>query len=549
MDVAAHVPAAQDHLTLVPCKGRQVRDGHHRITGASVQGGRADREAARGLERDGVLQVGGVHSEGRGGTRARYGEAVRGGRQRSHGGGICARGVEAEVGNVGAIVLEADGLRHVARDAGELRVVHLHAADARTPRVTLEVEDHADLLRGGARLEVAGVRLVAVARHGDDLLVVVVLEVVNADGAQLRAVRLDPALGQGRETVHLVGGDVHDLGDLGGGPAGVPHVAVDGEHVVVLVDLVAALLGDDLLGGVVLVIGVDRPTLDARDDTAARAVVPLALEVPVLQQVLHHVPVLHGPLGLQREVRRAERVDGDPVTVHEDAGVRGDRVTVGVVQSVRVVESAPVRGVAQLAAVPLVGAVVEPNRAGGDVPLEARPVLRHRVRVEVLPFAVRPDAELHGVAVIPGREPVELHLPIRPAGVNRRGGKVLGRKRRAFADQANIVAHITTTKNQVAFMVTQIRCICNGDFHLLGPCRDGFRVNLKTGSRLQRYVLYQIVSGNNQAFARSRTIEPQLRNRGSILATQICRRHFDGQKFAIADVGGKSRSPHAVQPK
>ena len=160
-----------------------------------------------------------------------------------------------------------------AGHASQLHVVYLERANARSPGGTLQQERNAHLLGRGLRREVGRVSLVRVARNGKVHAVAVVLEVLDADRAQLLAVRADAALRKARERVYLVGRNVDDLRDLGCRPAAFPHVAVNLQHVVVLVDLVRALLGADALRRVPLVVGINVPALDAVRDAGARVVV------------------------------------------------------------------------------------------------------------------------------------------------------------------------------------------------------------------------------------------------------------------------------------
>ena len=98
----------------------------------------------------------------------------------------------------------------------------------------------------------------------------------------------------------------------------------------------------------------------------------LALEVAVLQQVLHDLAVLLAPLGLEGEVRHAEGVDGQPVAIDEDAAVRCDGVAVGVEEAVGVIEGASVGGVGEafLGDEDVLG-VEESEGGGADVALES----------------------------------------------------------------------------------------------------------------------------------------------------------------------------------
>ena len=111
---------------------------------------------------------------------------------------------------------------------------------------------------------------------------------------------------------------------------------------VVLVNLIRALLPLDILVGVVLVVGIDVPSLDELGDVLRLGEVVLSLEVAVLQEVLPDGPVLLAPLGLKSEVSHAEGVDGESVTIDEDAPVGCDGVAVGVEESVGVIEGAAV---------------------------------------------------------------------------------------------------------------------------------------------------------------------------------------------------------------
>ena len=169
---------------------------------------------------------------------------------------------------------------------------------------------------------------------------------MDANGGQLLAVLPDAALGECGEGIGLVGCDVYNLRDLSVGPAAFPVVSVGGEHVVVLVDLVGTFLSRDALRRVVLVDGIDVPSLDLHGRSGIAAVVALSLEVSVLDEVGLHRAILLAPFGLQREVGHSEGVDGHAVAIDEHAAVRRDGVAIGVEQSVGVVEGSSVGGIA-----------------------------------------------------------------------------------------------------------------------------------------------------------------------------------------------------------
>ena len=149
---------------------------------------------------------------------------------------------------------------------------------------------------------------------------------------------------------------------------------------VVLVHLVVTLLGNDVLGGVVLVVRVYVPTLDAGHDVAAIAEVPLALEVAVLQKVLLDIAVPDTPLGLQGKVGKAEGVDGNAVTVYEHALVGSNGIAVRVVKPVGIVERASVARIADAFLTDEgVGTVIHTQRAAADIALEADTVSRQGI--------------------------------------------------------------------------------------------------------------------------------------------------------------------------
>ena len=131
---------------------------------------------------------------------------------------------------------------------------------------------------------------------------------------------------------------------------------------VVLVHIVAALLGHNLLGGVVLVVRVHVPALYAGDDVAALREVPLALEAWVLYQVRRHVAVLNRPLGLHGEVGYTEGVNCQAVAIYEYPLVGCNGIAVGMIQPVGVVECAAIGRVAYALVADIgVGAIVHAN--------------------------------------------------------------------------------------------------------------------------------------------------------------------------------------------
>ena len=235
---------------------------------------------------------------------------------------------------------------------------------------------------------------------------------------------------------------------------------------VVLVNGVVTLLGKDLLGGIVLVIGIDVPTLDAGHDIMPGTEVPLALEVAVLQEVLLDITVRNAPLRLEGKVGKTESIDGKTVTVDKDAGVGSHGIAIGVVEAVSVVERSAVARVAEtLIADERVGTIVEAEGRVADVALETNTVGCEAVGTDHGTGSVGTGLDLDGVARL-GRKGggVEAHPLTAAAAVDRRGGDVLDRKGSAVANQLHIAADITAAKDDAALMYT-----------LGGQMGDGYR--------------------------------------------------------------------------
>ena len=290
------------------------------------------------------------------------------------------------------------------------------------------------------------------------------LEILDAEGALERAVLLDAAAGQRREGVDLVRRHVDYLGHLAGRPPVAPHVAAHREGVVVLVDVVAALARDNLLGRVVLVVGVDVPALDAGHDAAGRGVVPLALEARVPQEVLAGGAVLDAPGGLEGEVGEAEGVNGKAVAEDEHALVGRHGVAVGVVQAVGVVERAAVRGVADpLAGDEHAGAVLKAKARRDDVAHEPRADGAQGVRPQLLPVARDARADLDRVAVRAGGEAGRLEGAARAVRVGRGAGDVLHGEGGAGRLKCDISAHVAAAQDELAGVVAARRDIRHHD--------------------------------------------------------------------------------------
>ena len=169
---------------------------------------------------------------------------------------------------------------------------------------------------------------------------------------------------------------------------------------VVLVNIVAALLGNNLLCGVVLVVRIYVPTLYAGNDVAALGEVPLALEAWVLYQVLLHVTVLHRPIGLKGKVGNTEGIDCQAVTVDEYSLVGCNGIAVGMVLAIGVVERTAIgrfafsdtasTGVCTLA-------LADALRL--DIALEAYLVAADSEREELLGSVIGLYLELKGIAL------------------------------------------------------------------------------------------------------------------------------------------------------
>ena len=368
----------------------------------------------------------------------------------------------------------------------------MQLADACAPLVALKVAEHADLLRSGGRREVGCVLLVVRARDRDGDLVVRVLHVLYPQAAEDSAVLLDAALSKSGEGIHLVRRHIYYLRDLGGCPAVVPHIAVNAQHVVVLVNLVAALLRLYALGGVVLVVRIHVPALDAVRDVAALVEVPLALEARVLDEVLLEVTVLHRPLRLEAVVRDAKSVNRDAVAIYEHVAVRGDGIAVRMVETVSVVERAAVGAVAH--AVLPARAVVHAEARGVDVAHQALAGGGHSVRKKRCRSVVNLRADFKGVAVLAWSEAVETHLLVAAARIGRSLGKVLHGERSADTCKIHIATHITATKNQLSRHICQIRDICHSHHSLLCSSLNNCRRNSETRCHSQSHILFETCS-------------------------------------------------------
>ena len=227
---------------------------------------------------------------------------------------------------------------------------------------------------------------------------------------------------------------------------------------VVLVNLVVTLLRDNLLSGIVLVVGIHVPTLDAGHDIAASAEVPLALEVPVLQEVLLDVAALHAPLRLKGKVGKAERVNGYAVAVDEYTLVGGHRIAVGMVETVGVVERAAVARVADaLVADEGVGTVIEAKDGVPDIALETDTVAGKGIGVKHRARGIGAGLDLDGIA--PGgikRRRVEGH-GLAAAAVDGAAGDVLHLKGSAVTDKVDVCTHVTAAEDQATFLPGEAR--------------------------------------------------------------------------------------------
>ena len=426
------------------------RDGG--ILGAGGQRGGCHLEAGRSRETDVGGQVLGADGEGLCLARAVDGEFIGRGAELGKGRRVGTCGVEGEVLQLGALVVEAHLRRGHAAHAGQFHVVDAEGTDAGAPLGAAQAEGDADLARVGLRLEVGGIGLVRVAGHLQRGLVIVVLQVLDADAAQRRTVVL-AALGQGREGVGLVGCHVHDLRDLAVGPAVLPLVAIHTQHVVVLVHLVAALLARDVLIGVVLVVRIHVPALDELGDILRLREVPFALEVAVLDQVGRHLAVLLAPFGLQGQVGHAEGVHGQAVAIDEHAAVLGHGIAVGVVVAVGIIEGAAVGGVGDAFLRHEHVLRVQKTHAGtAHVALEAQAACGHGVGHDGR-AVVGLGAHFHGEPVVGqgvGIEALRLHraVQLRHAGTVGTGADVLHGQRGAAGIDLDVGADVARTQDE-----------------------------------------------------------------------------------------------------
>ncbi len=462
-----------------------VGNGDSGSRGTRGDYGRCHTEAGGGRDADIARKVGGIHREALAASSTVNRERRYGCCQFCKSRCIRSRGIIGKVGNVSVKALETELRLGKAAHAGKAGIVDLEGTHRGTPRGTLEVYAHTDLLRVALRLEVSGVLLVAVACHGNRHRVAGVLKVIDAQRTQRLAV-LHAATCQGRETVDLVRGNIHNLGYLTGGPARIPHVAVNREHMVVLVNLVVTLLSDNLLSGIVLVIGIYIPSLDAGHDISAFAEVPLSLEVSVLQKVLLYVSVLHAPFRLKGKVGKAERVNGYAVAVDEYTLVGSHRIAVGMVETVGVVERAAVARVADaLFADEGVGTVIETEARVADVALETHTVTSQGIRVKHRTRSIGAGLDLDGIA--PGgikRRRVEGH-GLAAAAVDGAARDVLHRKGSAIADKVDVCTHVTAAEDQATFLPGEARQMSNGDCNLfIYSCRNHFWSHSKSTSDL-----------------------------------------------------------------
>ena len=462
-----------------------VGNGDSGSRGTCGDYGRCHTEAGGGRDADIARKVGGIHREALAASSTVNRERRYGCCQLCKSRCIRSRGIVGKVGNVGVEALETELRLGKAAHAGKAGIVDLEGTHRGTPRGTLQIHAHADLLRVALRLEVSGVLLVTVACHGNRHRVVGVLKVIDAQRTQRLAV-LHAATSQGRETVDLVRGNIHNLGYLTGGPARIPHVAVHREHMVVLVNLVVTLLRDYLLSGIVLVIGIYIPSLDAGHDISAFAEIPLSLEVSVLQKVLLDVAVLHAPLGLQGKVGKAERVNGYAVAVDEHTLVGRHRIAVGMVEAVGVVERAAVARVADaLVADERVRTVIETEARVPDVALETHTVTCQGIRVKHRTRSIGAGLDLDGIAR--GgikRRRVEGH-GLAAAAVDGTARDVLHLKGSAVADKVDVCTHVAAAENQATFLLGEARQMSNGDCNLfIYSSRNHFWSHSKSTSDL-----------------------------------------------------------------
>ncbi len=177
---------------------------------------------------------------------------------------------------------------------------------------------------------------------------------------------------------------------------------------VVVVEVVVNLLVDYGVLAVVLVDGVYYPALDTVDLIVGGALVPLALEAGVLEQILDHVAILDSPLGLVAVVGGAQVGHEETVAVYIHAAVGGHGIAVGVVLAVGVVEyllAAVARG-GGVFDVDFRLTVVQTDGVGLHIGLEGSAVFGHGICVEGRCILLGLHTELHGVAVLAGGEAV-----------------------------------------------------------------------------------------------------------------------------------------------
>ena len=277
---------------------------------------------------------------------------------------------------------------------------------------------------------------------------------------------------------------------------------------VVLVHIVRPFLGFDVLSGVVLVVGIDVPTLDAGGDVARFREVVLALEVAVLDEVPAHLSVLHAPLGLEGEVGDAHGVHGHAVAVDEDALVGCHGVAVGVVESVGVVERSAVGRVGD-ALIAVVGgcAVEQSQRLASDVTVEASLVGRHGIGIERAAAGRRLGLHLDCVAVVSRLESLESHFRIATAGIGRVGGDVLHGKGRASAFQRDIRAHVATAEDELALLQVSGRCQRDSHFCWIGASLNDGGCHREAGRSRQLDVLFKSLGLNKNGGRLSSAIE------------------------------------------
>ena len=268
-DSLAHVCTAEDDTSRCGNQGREVLDGDGGILRAFGQRRGRHLKASGRRERDVGGQVFSRDGEGLRGARPVDGEFVGRGLQRCKQRSVCPRGIVVEVLDVCPDVLETHlWCRHTLYTS-EPDVVDTEGTDTCAPGGTSKIEPYAYLPGIGLRLEVGGVGLIAVAGDIERDLVVVVLEILYAYASQDVSVGAYASLCECRESVCLVGGDIHNLRNLAVGPSAFPHIAVHREHVVVLIDLITALLAVNVLVRIVLVVWIYVPSFNVFGDILA----------------------------------------------------------------------------------------------------------------------------------------------------------------------------------------------------------------------------------------------------------------------------------------